>query len=275
MKLKNQPRKKLRIVGVVPARLGSERLPRKVLRELRGKILIEHVYRRTVKSPALSELWVATDSEEVIEACKKRGIPALMTSDKHPSGTDRIYEVMKQRPADVYVNIQGDEPLARPEHLDALLNPFFTKKSIQVSTLKTKISPELAKSPNVVKVVADREGRALYFSRSIIPFDRDAGGVTGSQASYFKHLGFYAYTAGALEAFHRFSPSFLERTEKLEQLRFLENGVPIFVAETPFDTLGVDTEEDLQRAEELLARELNSRKTFPAKTSISGKKERV
>lgn len=264
----NQPRK-LKIVGVIPARLGSTRLPRKVLREIQGKILIEQVYRRAVGSSLLDELWIATDSQEVLEACRQRKIPALMTSPNHASGTDRIYEVVTQKLADVYVNIQGDEPLVRPEHLEALLSPFSSKKEIQVSTLKTKISREAAESPNVVKVVTDSKGWALYFSRSAIPYLRDGGAGSprpgavpapgrGAETAplqrdfVYKHLGFYAYTRAALEKFHQLPPSSLEQSEKLEQLRFLENGIPIFVAETPFNTLGVDTEEDLQRAAALL-----------------------
>ena len=240
----------MKIIGVIPARLGSTRLPRKVLREIQGKILIEQVYARARESRSLNELWVATDSEEVLRACQERKIPALLTSEKHLSGTDRIYEVMKKKPADVYVNIQGDEPLVRPEHLEVLLQPFSVQKKILVSTLKTPLSPEAAQSPNVVKVVTNQEGWALYFSRSKIPFNRDGS----SPEIVYKHLGFYAHTAEALERFHQLPPSRLEQTEKLEQLRFLENGIPIFVAETPFDTIGVDTEEDLQRAEAFLTR---------------------
>lgn len=263
--------KKFHVVGVIPARLGSTRLPRKVLREIHGKILVEQVYRRAVQSPSLHELWIATDSEEVRAACEKRKLPVLMTSEKHPSGTDRIYEVMKKKSADVYVNIQGDEPLVRPEHLEALLKPFSSTRKMQVATLKTKISQEAAGSPNVVKVVTDSRGWALYFSRSAIPFDREGSRRT----PVYKHLGFYAYTAEALEKFHSLSPSSLEQSEKLEQLRFLENQIPIFVAETLFDTMGVDTEEDLQRAEALLAKEINSPKTLRAKASISGRKQGV
>ena len=262
----NHP-KKLRVVGIIPARLGSQRLPRKVLREINGQLLIEVVFRRTQPSPLLDELWIATDSKEVLEACGKRKIPAVMTSDKHPSGTDRVYEVMTKKPADIYVNIQGDEPLVRPEILNPLLQPFFSRGDVQVSTVKTKITREAAQSPNVVKVVTDSAGRALYFSRSVIPFDRDGA----SSFQIYKHLGFYAYTAKTLETFHKFPPSGLEQTEKLEQLRFLENQIPIFVSETPFDTMGVDTEEDFQRAAVLLAKEINSPKTFRASTSIAGK----
>jgi 3-deoxy-manno-octulosonate cytidylyltransferase (CMP-KDO synthetase) len=246
--------KKPRIIGVIPARLGSQRLARKVLREIAGKLLVEQVYSRASASSLLDELWVATDSEEVRSACEKRKISVLMTSEKHPSGTDRIWEVMTLRPGDIYANIQGDEPLVRPEHLEALLKPFMEHGNIRVSTLKTKISKEPAQSPNVVKVITDASGRALYFSRSLIPFDRDGN----SAFPIYKHLGFYAYTREALEKFHTLKPSPLELTEKLEQLRFLDNQVPVFVAETPFDTMGVDTEEDLQRANEILL----SGKTF-------------
>ena len=238
----------MRVIGIIPARLGSQRLPRKVLREIGGRILIEQVYRRIEKSPVLNELWIATDSQEVLEACQKRKIPAVMTSDKHPSGTDRIYEVMTKKPADVYVNIQGDEPLVRPEHLEALLEPFSLVGNISVATLKIKITREAAQTPNVVKVVTDSKGWALYFSRSFIPFNRDGS----SPDLVYKHLGFYAYTAQALKKFHELPPSKLEQLERLEQLRFLENGVPIFVAETPFDSIGVDTEEDLERVAVLL-----------------------
>lgn len=263
--------RKLRVVGVIPARLGSQRLARKVLREIRGKILIEHVYSRARGSRSLDELWIATDSKEVLAVCEQKKIPVLMTSEKHPSGTDRIYEVMQKRPADLYVNIQGDEPLVRPDHLEDLLRPFLTQKDVRVSTLKTKIPLQAAQSPNVVKVVTDSKGRALYFSRSVVPFDREGA----AKQPVFKHLGFYAYTAEALEKFHTLSPTPLEQTEKLEQLRFLENGIPIFVAETSFDTIGVDTEEDLQRAAELLTRETNPPKTLRASVSISGKKQGV
>jgi len=250
--------KVLKIVGVIPARLGSTRLPRKVLREIQGKLLIEWVYEQARPSPSLNELWVATDSQEVFDACEKRKLPVLMTSVEHLSGTDRIYEVAQKKPADIYVNIQGDEPLVRSEHLEVLLKPFSSEKGVQVSTLKTPISSEASKSPNVVKVVTNAQGWALYFSRSVIPFDREGT----AKGPIYKHLGFYAYTREALETFHKLPPSPLETTEKLEQLRFLENGIPIFVADTLFDTMGVDTEEDLQRVTALLDKEANSPTAF-------------
>ena len=170
-----------------------------------------------------------------------------MTSPLHRSGTDRVHEVSQSITAEVFVNIQGDEPLVRREHLEALL-ALMARSSIQVGTLKTPCSPEDRDNPNAVKVVTALDGRALYFSRATIPFDRDASG----QARHYKHLGFYAYRKSALDGFVAWPESQLEHCERLEQLRFLDNGVDIYVAETPFDTVGVDTEEDLQRVEKIL-----------------------
>ena len=170
-----------------------------------------------------------------------------MTSSAHRSGTERVHEVAASMAADVYVNVQGDEPLARPEHIAALLAPF-ADAAVQVATLKTPCSAADVSNPNAVKVVTDSSARALYFSRAAIPHDRDASG----NVRYFKHLGFYAYRKTALDRFAALAESALERAERLEQLRFLENGVPIHVAETPYDTIGVDTEDDLRRVEELL-----------------------
>jgi len=171
-----------------------------------------------------------------------------MTSPAHRSGTDRVHEVAQSVDADVYVNVQGDEPLARREHLEVLLQ-LMANEAIEVGTLKTPCAAEDVDNPNAVKVVTALDGRALYFSRATVPFDRD---LTGSVA-YFKHLGFYAYRKPALDAFCTWPESRLERSERLEQLRFLDHGVSIHVAETPFDTIGVDTEDDLRRVEKVLA----------------------
>jgi 3-deoxy-manno-octulosonate cytidylyltransferase (CMP-KDO synthetase) len=234
-------------VAIIPARLASTRLPRKVLREIAGQPMIARVYQAAKQSPLLRDVIIATDSEEVMQFAQARGWKAQMTSDKHRSGTDRVYEVAQRIPADVYVNIQGDEPLTRPEHLDALLHPMQDPK-VMVSTIKTPCPEEDVANPNAVKVVTDLNGRALYFSRSTIPFDRDkTGGI-----SYFKHLGFYAYRKAALDRFCNLPESNLEAAERLEQLRFLDNGIDIYVAGTPFNTVGVDTEEDLRRVEEMV-----------------------
>jgi 3-deoxy-manno-octulosonate cytidylyltransferase (CMP-KDO synthetase) len=169
-----------------------------------------------------------------------------MTSAECRSGTDRVHEVAQQLSADLYVNVQGDEPLARPDHLDALLSVM--RPGVSVGTICTPCPPEDVDNPNAVKLVTALDGRALYFSRSAIPFDRDRSG----QVRYRKHLGFYAYTRPALEDFCRWPESELERSERLEQLRFLDHGVDIYAAETPFDTIGVDTEADLLRVEQIL-----------------------
>jgi 3-deoxy-manno-octulosonate cytidylyltransferase (CMP-KDO synthetase) len=233
-------------VGVIPARLASTRLPRKMLRELAGKPLIGWVYEAVRKSPLLSDVIVATDSEEILEACRRHGWKAQMTSAAHRSGTERVHEISNTVAADVYVNVQGDEPLVRPEQIAMLLD-VMKAPSVQVGTVKTACPLEEICNPNAVKVVTAADGRALYFSRATIPFDRD-----GSEPCYFKHLGLYAYRKPALDFFVSHPESTLEKNERLEQLRFLENGIAIYVGETPYDSVGVDTEEDLDRAAEIL-----------------------
>lgn len=237
----------MRILGVIPARLASTRLPRKVLREIAGEPMLAWVFRAARACSQLDEVLIATDSEEVMEFAKSRNMPAMLTPADCASGSDRVHVVAQSMDADVYVNIQGDEPLLRAEHLDALLEPF-SRSEVQVTTLSTPCAPELIQNPNAVKVVTANDGRALYFSRATIPFDRDSIG----SIPYQKHLGIYAYRKAALERFHRLPPGRLESIERLEQLRFLENGMDVYVASTPFDTVGVDTDEDLAVAEKLL-----------------------
>jgi 3-deoxy-manno-octulosonate cytidylyltransferase (CMP-KDO synthetase) len=238
----------MRSVGVIPARLASTRLPRKMLREIAGQPLVGWVYEAVRSSPLLTEVVVATDSEEILQACRKYGWNSQMTSPNHRSGTERVHEVSDSIAADVYINVQGDEPMARPEQIATLLD-VMKHPAVQVGTLKTPCLAEEIRNPNAVKVVTDAAGRALYFSRATVPFDRD-----GIQPRYFKHLGLYAYRKPALDLFVHQPESALEKSERLEQLRFLENGIPIHVGETPFDSIGVDTEEDLQRVAEILSR---------------------
>ena len=233
-------------IAVIPARLGSTRLPRKVLREIAGRPMLAHVYDAVHASPFLHQVVVATDAGEVADLCHKNGWTCRMTSAAHRSGTDRVHEVATNVSAEVYVNVQADEPLVRPEHIASLL-ALMKDPAVQVATLKTPLAASDAPNPNVVKVVTDHAGRALYFSRSAIPFGREGGA-----ARYAKHLGLYAYRKAALDRFCALPESSLERAERLEQLRFLENGVAIHVAETPYDTVGVDTEEDLRRVEGIL-----------------------
>lgn len=238
------------VLGVIPARLESKRLPRKPLRQICGHPMIAWVYRRARDASSLDRLLVATDAEEIADFCRNAEIPVVMTSPAHRSGTDRVLEVMTREPADIAVNIQGDEPMITADHVQLLLRPFTESLATQVTTLMVPIAPSEARDPNVVKVVRDRMGRALYFSRAAIPYDRD--GSSGAQC--YKHLGVYAYTAAALEAFSRLPASRLEQLERLEQLRFLENGIPIAVTETSQNTIGVDTEDDLKRVEEYFRR---------------------
>ncbi len=236
-----------RVIGVIPARLASTRLPRKVLRVIAGKPLLSWVYQAAVASPLLDRVIVAADSIEVQELCAKEGWPCIMTAPDLPSGTDRLFSVAQEIEADIYVNIQGDEPLLRTEHIDALLAPF-AMAHVDVTTLKVRCSPENITNPNAVKVVSANDGRALYFSRAAIPFDRDGR----QQARHWKHLGLYAYRANALARFAALPPGQLEQTERLEQLRLLENGLALYLSESEWDTIGVDTEDDLHRVEEIL-----------------------
>ena len=238
----------LSILGVIPARLESTRLSRKVLRAIAGRPMICHVYDRARRAPHLRDVLVATDAPEVMDACRAHNIPAILTAREHPSGTDRVWEVAQGRAADVYVNIQGDLPLITPGHLERLIAPFLARQETQVTTLKIRAKPEDVPNPNAVKVVCDAVGQALYFSRHPIPYDRDGIGV-----AHYKHIGVYAYRGVALNAFHRLQPSALEVAERLEQLRLLEHGIPITVVETDEPTIEVDVEADLLAVEAYLA----------------------
>ena len=239
--------RELRIAGVIPARLGSTRLPRKVLREIAGRPMVEWVWRAAVAGGRMEPVLVATDSDEVAAVCRERGIPFAMTSPECASGTDRVREVARQVDADIYVNIQGDEPTLTADFFVPLL-ALFERPEVDVATLSVACGAEDVANPNAVKVVTALDGRALYFSRAAIPFDRDGAGFAG----YRKHLGIYAYRKAALERFAALPPSWLEQVERLEQLRLLENGIALYVAAAPRDTVGVDTEADLARAEAIL-----------------------
>ena len=236
----------MKAIAVIPARLASTRLPRKMLREVAGQLLIGRVYQAVRSSSLLHDVIIATDSDEILEIGERNGWKVQLTSSAHHSGTERLHEISQSIAADVYLNIQGDEPLVRPEHVAALLE-LMKDLRVQVGTLKTLAAAADIHNPNAVKLVTDSAGRALYFSRAAIPYERD-----GAESKYFKHLGFYAYRKPALDRFVALPESSLERSERLEQLRFLENGIAIHVGETSFDTVGVDTEEDLQRVEEIL-----------------------
>lgn len=219
-----------------------------MLREIAGKPLIGVVYEAVRSSTLLADVIVATDSEEIMAVCRNHGWKARMTSASHRSGTERVHEISGTEAADVYINVQGDEPLVHPDQMSRLI-AVMKDAAILVGTLMTRAEEVDIKNPNAVKVVTDVNGKALYFSRATIPFDRDA-----SRPQYFKHLGFYGYRKEALDGFVTLPESSLEKSERLEQLRFLENGIPIYVGETPHDSVGVDTEEDLQRVISILER---------------------
>jgi 3-deoxy-manno-octulosonate cytidylyltransferase (CMP-KDO synthetase) len=237
----------MKSVAIIPARLASTRLPRKMLREIAGKPLVGWVYEAVRSAQMLADVVIAADSEEILRVCHRNGWKAQMTSADHRSGTERVHEISNLIAADVYVNVQGDEPLVRPEQIATLLDVM--KDRVQVGTVKTPCPPEDVDNPNAVKVVTAPNGRALYFSRATIPFDRDH-----THPRYFKHLGLYAYRKPALDLFVSRPESILEKSERLEQLRFLENGIDIYVGETPYDSVGVDTETDLQRVTEILGK---------------------
>ncbi len=235
-----------RVLGVIPARLASTRLPGKVLRLIAGKPMLQWVYEAAIRCPGLDDTIIATDSEEVRDLCHRNGWPCRMTSPHLASGSDRVQAVADEIPADIYINIQGDEPLLQPEHLSALLRPF-RHNHVEVTTLRVACTAANIANPNAVKVVTALDGRALYFSRATIPFDRDH-----AHPQYWKHIGLYAYRKSALQRFPTLPASPLELTERLEQLRFLENGISLYVEPTDFDTIGVDTEDDLKRVESIL-----------------------
>jgi 3-deoxy-manno-octulosonate cytidylyltransferase (CMP-KDO synthetase) len=246
-----------RIACVIPARLSSTRLSSKVLRNLAGRPMVEWVFRAASRSGLMDPVVVATDSEEVAAVCRQRSIPVLLTSPQCASGSDRVREVALQIDADIYVNIQGDEPTLTPDFFPPLL-ALFDRPEVQVATLAVPCPPGEIDDPNAVKVVTALDGRALYFSRATIPYHRDGNRVqpqprgAAGFAGYRKHLGIYAYRKAALERFAALPPSPLESSERLEQLRLLENGIALYVAQAPRDTIGVDTEADLARAEAAL-----------------------
>lgn len=249
------------IIGIIPARYASVRFPGKVLAELWGKTIVQHVYERAKQAKTLNDVIVATDDERVRRTVENFGGKCIMTSPEHPSGTDRIAEVASQIGCDVVVNIQGDEPLIAPEAIDAAVQPFIDAPFLKMTTLATPIVDESEyTNPNVVKVVVNREGFALYFSRSPLPFFRLQSKMPETPNFFIppnapvrplRHIGLYAYRREFLLQFAKWSPTELERTEGLEQLRALEHGVPIKVVITNYRSIGVDTPEDLERLEKM------------------------
>ncbi len=235
-----------KILGVIPARYASSRFPGKALATIASKTMLEHVWDRTRLSRYITSIVIATDDELIRDAARSFGADVRMTSPQHLSGTDRVAEVAALHSAEIVVNIQGDEPLIDPEAIDAALLPLIHEPAIQMSTLRKRIEiPREINDPNVVKVVSDRFQNAIYFSRSPIPYDR------GTDAVYFKHIGLYVYRKDFLLRYSTLPVGPLEQSERLEQLRALENGHKIRVVDTQYESLGVDTPEDLERVKEL------------------------
>jgi len=236
-------------VGVIPARYASTRFPGKPLALIRGVPMIERVYRGCVEASSLDEVRIATDDSRIAEACAAFGAPVEMTRADHASGSDRLAEVAERLDCEIVVNIQGDEPLIVGYVIDAAVKALREAPSAVLSTLAHRAPREAWDDPNRVKVVTDRNGRALYFSRSAIPFARDPEG----EASLLQHVGLYAYRREFLARYAEFAPTPLELTESLEQLRVLENGFEIAVAEIEgWSSCPVDVPEDIARVEALL-----------------------
>jgi 3-deoxy-D-manno-octulosonate cytidylyltransferase len=240
--------KKKRLAIVIPARYNSTRLPGKPLADIMGKPMVQHVYERALQVPQVQTVLVATDDIRVVDAVRAFGGRCMLTSPDHPSGTDRLTEVMAQTEGDLYINLQCDEPLVRPGDIAKLAAGMWKEGSVQVGTLCHPLPPEEATNPNTVKVVLTTDGYALYFSRAPIPYPREDG-----VARYFKHVGIYAYRREVLEVYASLPQPMIEQAEKLEQLRLLAAGIRIRVFEITPGGQGVDTPECLKRVRALMA----------------------
>ena len=246
--------------GIVPARYGSQRFPGKPLIPLFGKPMFWHVVMQARQCPLLENVVVATDDERILSKAQALKIPALMTRAEHPSGTDRVLEAARLLGLSseaVVINIQGDEPALEPKMLTQLLGPFIDSNT-QVATLACKINQMEARGTDQVKVVFSARGRALYFSRTPIPYPRDGG-----ETPYYGHVGVYAFRMSALESFASLSPSRLEKIERLEQLRMLENDIPIQVVVTPYKSRGIDRPEDVEPITQLMIQNKQASLTQP------------
>lgn len=241
---------KKKIVAVIPARYAATRFPAKLMQMLGDKPVIAHTYEAVKNSGLFDDVIVVTDSNTIFNEITSRGGKAMMSVKEHQSGTDRIAEAVKDLDVAVVVNVQGDEPFIQKEPLEKLVR-LFDKDEVKVASLMRRFENNAdAQNPNMVKVVTNKNGKALYFSRSPIPYQRDANFT----ATYFLHVGVYAFTKAALLAFTTWPQSVLEQTEKLEQLRFLDNGIDIYMAETTYKNIAIDTPEDLKMAEGMLGK---------------------
>lgn len=239
------------VIGVIPARYQSTRFAGKVLADIMGKPMLQHVWERAKRSRILDDLIIACDNEIVLGVAREFGAHAVMTSKEHACGTDRISEVVNPLEVKVVINIQADEPLIHPMMIDSVARALLEDSTINMATIMKKIEDtrEIA-NPNVVKVVVDKNNFALYFSRAPIPYLAPNADI--EQLVYYKHIGLYGYTKDFLFTYRNLPVANIEKTEKLEQLRVLAEGFKIKVIQTPFDTIGVDTPEELERARQQL-----------------------
>jgi len=245
----------MNVIGIIPARYQSVRFPGKALTDINGKPMIQHVYERACQVALFNNVLVATDDERIYETVQQFGGQARMTSAEHRSGTDRIAEVAGDLDADIVVNVQGDEPLIQPAMIAEAIQPLLDDAAVAIGTLKHAINtPDELFDPNVVKVVTDRQDRALYFSRSPIPCvkGRDMRGFGFQAGTFFRHVGLYAYRRDFLLRFIELPQTPLEQLEGLEQLRALEHGYIITVATTSHTAIGVDTPEDVENVLKLI-----------------------
>ncbi len=243
----------MKTIGVIPARYGSTRFPAKVLALIAGKPMIQHVWEQVSRCRKLDEALIACDHPQVFEAAKKFGAHVVMTDPNHPSGSDRIAEAVAEKAVDIIVNIQGDEPFIDPSTVDSLADCLIANPQCPMATVIKEIADEGEfQNPNVVKCVVDEQGYALYFSRSPIPFNRNSKPVVGVKR--YKHLGLYAYRKEFLLQYKNWPKSALESSEQLEQLRALEHGVRIKTIVTNYESIAVDTPQDLVKAEQWFAK---------------------
>ncbi|MCH5599989.1 3-deoxy-manno-octulosonate cytidylyltransferase [Niabella ginsengisoli] len=239
-----------KVIAMIPARYAATRFPAKLMKMLGDKPVITRTYEAALNSDLFNEVYVITDSDIIYKEITDRGGKAIMSLTEHESGTDRIAEAARDLDADVIVNVQGDEPFIQKEPLEKLVRLFDNTK-VQVASLMRKMDDvNDANNPNMVKVVTNKNQKALYFSRSIIPYRRDAD----IAVDYFLHIGVYAFRNEALQAFTALPQAPLEQIEKLEQLRFLYNGIDIYIAETNYKNIAIDTPEDLEKAMKLIGK---------------------
>lgn len=240
-------------IAIIPARYRSTRFPGKPLVAINQKPMIQHVYERVCQSTRISRVIVATDDDRILSVVEEFGGEARMTWTGHTSGTDRVAEVACQQEADLIVNVQGDEPFIDPGCIDAMVEPFETESGLMISSLCHRItSQDDLYNPNIVKVVTDLKGFALYFSRSPIPYSPNSNLILKNPSVFKRHMGLYTYRKCFLEQLQKLEKSTLEDIESLEQLRFLENGYQIKLINTNYQPLAVDTPDDLERINEFL-----------------------